>query len=221
MERNTAIIIAIVIIAVVIVGAFAAMNMTPQQTTQISATGTKAAFKNNGTSWIHFFAVFENVTMKNGTVSNIYADVWLRDNGGIATVDLSNLAGYGDEPLPPGTTISIKAWKNVLRPQAGGLDDLRLHMQGWSNGQTPPTNDTPFLAEFKGLTIIQLPPEITDNQINTTFDSAEAATWLAAISNADGTMIYEEEIFTVNADGTVTITAVQPPVLCNLIAGIP
>lgn len=221
MERNTAIIIAIVIIAVVIVGAFAAMNMGPGQNNQITASGTKVAFKNNGTSWIHFVAVFENVTMKNGTVGNIYADVWLKDNGGTTNLDLSNLAGYGNEPLPPGTTITIKAWKNVLRPQAGGLDDLKLQMQGWSQGTEPPADEEPFLALFTDMTIIQLPPEITDNKITTTFDPAEAATWLAAISNADGTMVYEEELLTVNADGTVTITAVQPPVLCNLIAGLP
>jgi len=221
MQRNTGIIIAIVIIAVVIVGVFAMMNMGPAQTNQITASGTKAAFKNNGTSWIHFVAVFENVTMKNGTVGNIYADVWLKDNGGMVNMDLSNLAGYGNEALPAGTTISIKAWKNVLRPEAGGIDDLRLQMQGWSNGQSPPTDEEPFLAEFTDLTVTQLPTEITDNKITTTLDPAEGAAWLAALSNAEGTMVQEEELLTVNADGTVTITAVQPPVLCNLIAGIP
>ena len=86
-----------------------------QLTTEINnkCSSTKVAFINNGTTWFHFDAVIENMTLKNGTVQNFYVEGYMKPGGNV-TIDLSSLAGYGTEKLPAGTTIRVMAWKGLF-----------------------------------------------------------------------------------------------------------
>lgn len=231
--NNKLLIAIIVIIAVIVIGALAAMVVmqpkAPQKTpiTQAADKATKLAFYNNGTTWLHLDVVMENVTLKNGTIQNFYAQIFLKPKNGTVTIDLSNLTGYGNQKLPAGTKITILAWKGLFMPAnstpaVGNTSDLILNMQGWSNTLQPGADDAKFNVFFPQLNITQLPTisgkAITDDTIiiNT---NANEVKFIPEISEGQEP-IFEQELLTVDSNGKVTITPLQAPTLCKLVAHI-
>ena len=231
MTRNN-LIIAIVLIAVVVVGALAAttfMKPQGQQGQQVSAAGegTKLAYYNNGTTWLYLNVVMENVTLKNGTTQNFYAQIFLKPSNGTGIIDLSNITGYDDEKLPAGTNITVLSWEGLFMPAnstpaVGSTADLNLIMQGWSNTEIPGADDANFSVIYPQLNITQL-PTISGNQItNDTViiqTNSNGFNIAPAISNSQDPL-FEQEILNVDQNGKVTITPVQAPTLDELMAHI-
>jgi hypothetical protein len=226
---NNRLITIIILAIIVIVGIVAALIFMqpqgPQTTTGDKAT--KLAFYNNGTTWLHLDVVMENVTLKNGSVQNFYAQIFLQPTNGTAVIDLSNLAGYGNEKLPPGTNITVLAWKGLFMPagstpSVGDTADLNLNMQGWSNTGQPGSTDTIYNVFYPQLNITQL-PSISGNAItNDTVIIRTAPSDFDITPEIADTQepIFEQEIVSVDQNGKVTITIVQAPTLCSLMAHI-
>lgn len=196
----------LVLIAVAVSGCTSKTNSTVNQ------SSTKLAFMNNGTTWFHFDAVIENMTLKNGTVQNYYVDGYIKPNGNV-TMDLSGLAGYGNEPLPAGTTVRVLAWKGLFNQTlASNSSDMNLVMQGWSKNLQPQNDDLKYNVTVKNLPVNQLPANITDSTILINTDPTTIT------GNGSSTEpVFEEEIFTVDANGKVTMVFVTPATLCNIL----
>ena len=217
MKQNN-LIVAIAIIAVIVIAALAATTFMKPQGQQASATdqSTKLAFYNNGTTWVSADFVLENVTLKNGSVQTIYSELYIKPNGSI-TLDLSALAGYNNEPLPAGTTIPFMAWFG-LNNANNSTGNLNIALQGWSNTSQPQAGDLPLNLSYNGL------PD--DGSINLTDSAAFTDTDMNALNQKvgfdDSTNSAEplsvQGTITVNSDGTVTITLLNTPTLCNLMA---
>ncbi len=216
------IIVIVALVALIVVGAFAltTFNNTQTPVTAADYKGTKLAFYNNGTTWLHMDVVLENVTMKNGKTKTFYSELYLKPQNGRIVMDLSKLAGYGNRQLPAGTTIRILAWKWLLNPAAGGTGDLNLTMQGWSNTQFPGPNDEKLEIFYAGLPVNQLPREIKSDTIFTADDINKLHKLQGFIDYDENIPLYEEEILTVDQNGKVTLTIVFPPELCERIAQI-
>ncbi len=222
-------VIAIAAIVIIIVAAVSAVTLMQQQgsqtNTNIGDKATKLAFYNNGSTWLHLDVVMENVTLKNGTTQNFYAQIFLKPGNGTAVIDLSNLAGYGNEKLPAGTTITILAWKGLFMPAnstpaVGSTSDLNLNMQGWSNTGQPGKDDAIYNVFFAQMNITQLPTisgaAITDNTVIIKTNPKDVQ-FIPEISEGQEP-IFEQEVLTVDQNGKVTITIVQAPTLCKLVA---
>lgn len=196
----------LVLIAVAVSGCTSKTNSTVNQ------SSTKLAFTNNGTTWFHFDAVIENITLKNGTIQNYYVDGYIKPNGNV-TMDLSGLAGYGNEPLPAGTTVRVLAWKGLFNQTlASKSSDMNLVMQGWSKNLQPQNDDLKYNVTVQNLPVNQLPANITDNTILINTDPATIT------GNGSSTEpVFEEEIFTVDGNGRVTMVFVTPATLCNIL----
>jgi hypothetical protein len=218
---NNTLIIAGVLIAVIVVGALAAttlMNNNGTPVNAVTAEATKLSFQNNGTTWLHMDVILENVTLKNGTLQTSYHELWIKPNGTIV-MDLSNLAGYGAEKLPPGTNMRILAWKGLYNNTTATNGELNLNMQGWSGTLQPGANDAITNVRFSGLRVDLLPKNVTDNLIFTDTNIARLHQQPGFIRDYNEEFnIYEEEILTVDQNGKVTITVTVPPELCSLIA---
>lgn len=204
---------AIIIIVLIALIAIALIGFTSNNT-KTNTSSTKVAFYNNGTTWFHFDAVIENMTLKNGTVQNFYVQGYMKP-GGNTTIDLSGLAGYGNEKLPAGTTVRVMAWKGLFNQTLNGTTaDLQLIMQGWSNVIFPQTDDLKYNVTVPNQNVTQLPANITDN---TLIISTDAASIQNDINNRSMLPIFEEEVLTVDANGKVTLTFVTPATLCNIL----
>jgi hypothetical protein len=220
MANNNTLIVAIVLIAVIVVGALAVTTLfkSNDPVTAESVGATKLAFQNNGTTWLHMDVILENVTLKNGTLQTFYNEMWIKPNGTVV-IDISNLAGYGDSKLPPGTTIRILAWKNLFNnTTATSTGDLNLNMQGWSGTLQPGANDTVTNVIFPGLKVNLLPTNVTDNMLFTDIDMIKLEKQQGFIDDHDQNCVFEEEILTVDQNGKVTITVTTTPELCSIIA---
>lgn len=239
---NNTLIAAIVIIAVIVIGALAAVTMfQPQGPNTATATGdksTKLAFNNNGTTWLQMDIIFENMTAKNGSKESYHCEVFIKPND-TAIIDLSNLAGYGNEKLPAGTTIRILAWKGLFNETVNpSTANLNLNMQGWSNTQNPGPTDTILNVQYPNLPVLKLPANITNTtviilnekdlstllsgkSINGTLNGKQAQIGpeILLFDNDGDETLYEEELLTVNSDGKVIITLVKTPELCSLFGG--
>lgn len=213
MNKNI-IFIALIVILVFIIGAAAFMMFNTDAQTQVTATGTKIAFENDGSTWVHTAAVFENVTLKNGTTTNIYADEWTMPKDGKVVIDLSNEMGYGNEPLPPNTVITAKLWLDPVSQNPNGSAVVVKTLKGWSNTTEPNDNVNSTSVTFPSHKVLQLPAKITDNNVIITTDSAKGVAFISSIQT-----LYVECQITVNADRTVTITILKQPELCKLVAG--
>lgn len=230
MQKNT-MLIAIVIIAVIIIGAFAATYYIPKGPTQTAAIGdksTKLAFYDKGNCWIHSVAVIWDVKTNGTTKPDTYfADMWMKPNEtnaknlwdlqGKEVIDLSQTLGYSNNPLPAGTTMRVKVFSDILSNQyAGQMHMFQSAVQSWSNSPTP--QSLPSYSTISDLALLHqvytLPANIKDNSINMTSDPAQGAVFLQGIK----CVIYEF-ILTVNPDGTVTINMTKNPELCNNFAG--
>jgi hypothetical protein len=87
-------------------------------------------------------------------------------------------------------------------------------MQGWSNYLNPTSNDTQYNVTVPNLPVNQLPANITDNTLLITTNP----TSLEEDNDSATTPVFEEEIFTVDANGKVTMVYVTPATLCNIVA---
>lgn len=199
----------LVLIAVAVSGCTSNNNST-----SVNQSSTKLAFINNGTTWFHFDAVIENMTLKNGTVQNYYVKGYIKPNGNVS-MDLSGLAGYGNEPLPAGTTVRVLAWKGLSNQTvASNSSDLNLLMQGWSKNLVPQSDDLKYNVTVQNLPVNQLPGNITDNTI---IISTDPATIQNSGSGSALEPVFEEEVFTVDGNGKVTMVFVTPATLCNIV----
>lgn len=218
MKQNT-LIVAVAIIAIIVIAALAATTFMKPQGQQASAAGdqsTKVAFYNNGTTWVSADFILENVTLKNGSIQTIYSEEYIKPNGSI-TLDLSSLAGYNNEPLPAGTTITFLAWFG-LNNANNSTGALNMALQGWSNTSQPPANDPGLNLSYDGL------PD--DGSINLTDSAAYTDTDMNALlkkvgfddSTNSAEPLFVQGTITVNNDGTVTIATSNTPTLCSLMA---
>ena len=205
----------IILLVLIILAAVAVSGCTSKtNSTSLNQSSTKVAFFNNGTTWFHFDAVIENMTLKNGTVQNYYVEGYMKPGGNV-TMDLSGLAGYGNQPLPAGTTVRIMAWKGLFNQTlTTNSSEMNLIMQGWSNYINPTSNDTKYNVTVQNLPVNKLPANITDNTFLVSTNPAS----LAEDNDSATTPIFEEEVFTVDANGKVTMVYITPATLCNIVA---
>ncbi len=216
---NNTLIIAIVLIAVIVIGALAATTLfKPNNPANATTTqGTKVSFQNNGTTWLHLDVIFENATLKNGTNQTFYSEMWIKPNG-TTTIDLSQLLGYGDNKLPAGTTIRLLAWKNLFNNTTSANGALNLNLQGWSGSLQPVSSDAITNVMFSGMVVQKLPNGVRDSIYWIDNDMNKLEQQQGFIDDNDANWVYEEEILTVDSNGKVTITLTVLPELCSLIA---
>ncbi|PKL71302.1 MAG: hypothetical protein CVV29_11345 [Methanobacteriales archaeon HGW-Methanobacteriales-2] len=212
-------ILAVVIVVVAVSGCNdnTSTSNTTTNASAINEKSTKLAILNNGTTWAHVEMV-ANATHKNGTNMTLWADTFVKPNGNL-TMDLSQALGYGDEPLPAGTTIRVQSWKGLFNTQAGGEGTLNIGFEGWSNTRYPPANAQITNVTYNPVPIFALPANVTDS-IAFIATTPEELAKIQSIDTPDQEPLYEEEIIVVNADGSVTITVTRPPELCRAIASI-
>ena len=205
----------IILLVLIILAAVAVSGCTSKtNSTSLNQSSTKVAFTNNGTTWFHFDAVIENMTLKNGTVQNYYVEGYMKPGGNV-TMDLSGLAGYGNQPLPAGTTVRVMAWKGLFNQTlTTNSSEMNLIMQGWSNYINPTSNDTKYNVTVQNLPVNKLPANITDNTFLVSTNPAS----LTEDNDSATTPIFEEEVFTVDANGKVTMVYITPATLCNIVA---
>jgi hypothetical protein len=210
-------ILAVVIVVVAVSGCNDNTSTTGNNASAINEKSTKLAIINNGTTWAHVEMV-GNATHKNGTNITIWADTFVKPNGNL-TIDLSQALGYGNEPLPAGTTIRVQSWKGLFNTTGGGEGTLNIAFQGWSNTRYPEAKDAITNVTYTPLIISTLPANITDS-IAFIATTPEDLAKIQSIDTTDQEPLYEEELIVVNADGTVTITITRVPELCRAIASI-
>lgn len=214
MNKNI-IFLVLIVILIGIIGVAAFLMINPNvPTSQVTATGTKIAFENNGSTWVHTAAVFENVTLKNGTTTNVYADAWTMPENGKVIIDLSNEMGYGNAPLPPNTVINAKFWLDPVSQSPNGSAVVVKTLKGWSNAPEPKDNENSTTVTFPSHEILQLPASITQSNVILTKDSVKGAAYISSMQT-----LYVECQIKVNSDQSVTISILQQPELCNLVAG--
>lgn len=165
-------------------------------------------FQNNGTAWDHVAAT---LSTDNGS-KTIYIDLWIKPGGNV-TFDLSKAFGYSDQPAPAGTVYTFSAYKNILESSAGGSDALNLNVQGYSGDGTD--NANLFNSQYPGIPVEQLPNDIKDSEITYSSNPSNGQQYYSSINT--GGSIYEQESFTINSDGTVTVKSLVSPVLCQIV----
>lgn len=223
MNRNIVILIAIIVIAVIGVGIFAAFTMTntAQPQNNISAKGTKLDLKNNNNQlWQQMDIVLENVTFKNGTRGNLYMEVWVQP-GQNMTIDLSNLLGYGGEPLPVGTVIRVLTWSSLQNSTGGGTGSFSMTLQGWSNTSAP-VNAPNYNISYANMPVGPLTRNVNNNLMyyNTTIEGIDAYTNANYPHDDSYEVLFTELVMTVDPNGNLVITFAVPPTLCSTIAHI-
>lgn len=216
MKKNLGLLAVLAVVIVVVAVSGCSNNNT---TNNINDKSTKVAIMNYGTSWAHVELV-ANATHKNGTNMTIWADTFIKPNDNV-TIDLSDLLGYGNEPLPAGTTIRVQSWKGLFNNTTGVGDEetLNLTFQGWSNNRYPTADDNTTNVTFDPVPIYQLPATINESIVFVATNEEELAK-IQGIDTAEEEPIFEEEVIIVNADGSVTIIVTTPPELCRAIASI-
>lgn len=207
MNRNA--IIILIVIVLVFVGAAALIPRMNTPDKGPSPGASLIAVDNNASDhWVHSVAVIENVTKADGTVANIYIDSWIQPRSRIE-VDLSEQLGYNGS-IPAGTTMRMKMWCD---PHSNGSGNATFNML-IHGGSRDKINDTTNAYLISASHILYKLGNITENRVKTSQDPTKGAEFLQGIKS-----IYVELLITVNQDGTMTITQITPPVLCNLAAG--
>jgi hypothetical protein len=211
-------ILAVVIVVVAVSGCNDNTKTNGTNASAITEKGTKIAiFNNNESTWAHV-EIDANATNKNGTNVTIGADTFIKPNENV-TIDLSQMLGYGNAPLPAGTVIRVQSWKGIFNTTSGGVGTLNISFQGWSNTRYPTASASFTNVTFNPLNISTIPANITNSIAYIATTPAEIAN-IQSLDMTDEEPLYEEEIITVNADGSVTIIVSRPPELCRAIASI-
>ncbi len=213
MGKNTLIIL-VIILAVIISATAVFSQLKPQPSP--GDKSTKLAITNNGQTWLHFDLSIMNAPMKDGSRQPMYIEVFMKP-GGTATIDLSNLLGYDNTPLPVGTEFRIITWAALYNPKAGGTGNIESIWQGWSKTPTAPSNTPKFAYSYAGAPIAALPPNINDNAVFATTNADEART----LDNDADEPIFCELLLTVDSNGFVRLTPIRPPILCTSMAEHP
>ena len=218
MRKNLGL-LAILAVVIVVVAVSGCNNNNTTNSNDVNAKSTKLAIINNGDTWMQIELV-ANVTHKNGTNMTVYVENFIKPKENV-TVDLSKMLGYGNEPLPAGTTIRVQSWKGLFNETNGVGDEgtLNITFQGWSKNLYPTADDQETPVTFNPVPIFQLPSEI-NKSVSFIATNEEELAKISGYDTAEQEPIYEEEIITVNADGTVTITITVPPELCRAIASL-
>ena len=214
MKNSKNVIIMLVLITLIAVAVSGCTSNTKPNSP--NEQSTKVAFINNGSTWFHVDIVIENMTLKNGTIENLYGEAYIKPGGNV-TLDLSGLAGYGNQPLPAGTNIRIMGWKGLLNQTiVSSTGIMNLTMQGWSKTLNPQSDDQQYNVTVQNLPVNQLPANITDT---TLYGMSPDITSFQEASEIDSNdPIFEEEILSVDANGKVTMVFVTPPTLCEIAA---
>ncbi|EKQ54216.1 MAG: hypothetical protein B655_0873 [Methanobacterium sp. Maddingley MBC34] len=221
MRKNLGL-LAILAVVIVVVAVSGCSNNNSNNTTNVNAINEKstkvALYNNNNDTWLQVELV-GNVTFKNGTNATFYSDVYVKPNGN-ATIDLSQLLGYGNEKLPANTTIRFQSWKGLFNTtNVGSQGNVNLTFQGWSNTLKPGADDKTTNVTYNPLTIYLLDSKINDTTIFVAFSPEELAK-ITPYDTAEQEPLYEEELIFVDENGKVTITVTRAPELCRAISSI-
>ncbi len=176
------------------------------------AAATKITYYNDGTTWVHMNVIYENVTLKNGGVKTFYSDVYIKPKSSV-TVDLSNLAGYGNEKLPAGTKINILTWKELVNKTVNSpTATLEQRIQGWSNTLNPQPSDRYYIIKYPGLTVNNLPNFIKDNNLYIGDDINKLQLFLEGNSP-----VHEQILVMVDSNGEIKMVFLEIPQLCKVV----
>ena len=215
MQKNNKIAVFLIILA--IVGAllltifYGTQNQVTSTSTQVAAA-TKITYYNDGTTWVHMNVIYENVTLKKGGVQTFYSDVYIKPKSSV-TVDLSKLAGYGNEKLPSGTKINILTWKELVNGTINNpTADLEQRIQGWSNTINPQPYDRYYIIKYPGLTVNNLPNFIKGNNLYIGNDINKLQLFL----NGDS-YVHEQILLMVDSNGKVKMIFIEIPELCHVV----
>ncbi|OEC86683.1 MULTISPECIES: fimbrial protein [Methanobacterium] len=179
--------------------------------TQVAAA-TKIAYYNNGTTWVHMNVIYENVTLKNGEVKTFYSNIYIKPKSSV-TVDLSNMAGYGNQRLPSGTKINILTWKELVNGTINApTATLEQTIQGWSTTSNPQPNDRYYIMKYPNLTVYNLPNFMNDNNLYIGDDINKLQMFLDGDYSA-----HEQILLIVDSDGRVRMIFLEIPELCNVV----
>ena len=215
MQKNNKIAVFLIILAVV--GAllltifYGTQNQVTSTSTQVAAA-TKITYYNDGTTWVHMNVIYENVTLKNGGVQTFYSDVYIKPKSSV-TIDLSKLAGYGNEKLPPGTKINILTWKELVNGTVNApTATLEQRIQGWSNTLNPEPSDRYVIIKYPGLTVNNLPNFLKDNSLYVGTDINKLQLFLKGDS-----YVHEQILLMVDSNGEVKMIFLEIPELCKVV----
>jgi hypothetical protein len=215
MKDSTIVVIAVILIAVIAVGAYAlTLNNSPTPGNTVAAANdnaTKLDIKNNDpTNWAGVKWIF-NASAQNGTKQTYYLLAFVKPNGNL-TIDLSNLLGYGNQPLPA-ETISINSASGVFNTASGGTGNLNYTLQIWSNTQVPGSGVVKYTANYTTLPVGPIPAE-TKNAVQALFVSAanEKLGLFEPVSAANTTYVWGtyykhgDSYFIVSNNGTISLS---------------
>lgn len=209
---TAALIILIIIGALLITFFYGTQNQTSTGTQTQVAAATKITYYNDGTTWVHMNVIYENVTVKNGGVQTFYSDIYIKPKSSV-TVDLSKLAGYGNEKLPPGTKINILTWKELVNSTINApTATLEQRIQGWSNTVNPQPSDRYVIIKYPGLTVNNLPDFIKDNNMYIGTDINKLQLFLK-----DNPSVHEQILLMVDSNGKVKMIFLEIPELCHVV----
>jgi hypothetical protein len=214
MQKNNRIAVFLIILAIAGASLLTVYYSTQNQVTTGTsvAAATKLTYYNDGTTWVHMNVIYENVTLKNGGVKTFYSDVYIKPKSSV-TVDLSNLAGYGNEKLPSGTKINILTWKELVNGTINApTATLEQRIQGWSNTIDPQPYDRYYIIKYPGLTVNNLPTFLKDNNLYIGSDINKLQLFL----NGDS-YVHEQILLMVDSDGRTKMIFLEIPELCKVV----
>jgi hypothetical protein len=216
MKNNKLILVGIIVAALISVTAIVSTTMitTADQENVITELGSKVTIvNNNNAAWAHWDLIIENAKLKDGSTKNLHIQVFIKP-GEKVTFDLSNLLGYGNEPLPVNTTFKIRAWGGVYSTTANGTTNFDTTFLGWTTNQNPPATTyfghvNPLHMNPVKMPIGKLPSNIIDN---------------AVIIGANNDNLPCDQLFTeinvlVDNNGVPHFKLSSIPELCGLIVG--
>jgi hypothetical protein len=216
MKSRNMIITVILIITVFTIGTSTFLLNQSQAATinnTITQQGTKLNLKNNNNQeWEHMHILIQNITTSNGSKQNYYIETWIKP-GENTTIDLSNILGYGNHALTPGTNINILSWSGLYSTDPG-TGDFSLSLQGWSNN-TSPVNATIYHITQGSIPVSTLPSSITGTIALIGTNPSDVT--VTGENNAND-VLFKQIQFTIDPNGNIIITFPTPPTLCNTIA---
>jgi len=173
--NKNVILITIILMAVVLVGAFVAftLNTPAAEDASLTVNGSKVSIVNNNTDvWVNWYMEVEDATYKNGTPQKFYMNAFIKPGENV-TFDLSDMLEYGNETLPTDTNLTVLAWGALLSDTTGNTGQLTATFFGWTENQIIPDPTTFWrnainprvIDENQQQPIGQLPSGITGSTI--------------------------------------------------------
>ncbi len=216
--RNNVIIIAIILIALVIIGAlvsFTMMGTAEDNKTKITANGSKITVINNNTEvWAHWNLEIQNLPMKNGTKQTYYVQLWIKP-GENATFDLSNMGGYGNTPLNQDTNITVLGYGGLYNQTVNGTSVFNTTFLGWTTNQTIPDPTSIYKSAVNSYNVNSTKPSVGDLPTNITGTTVIIETTNTVSSNDQ---LFQQFYIIINETGDPHFYPVGSPTLCEMIA---